>query len=290
VFENFFNKYNIPIPSKPLSDDKFTRWGKNNRYSAIMLGIDGLYFEDFKTGIKEHWFPNAELMSKEEITLRKHLAQKARQKAAIERLEGQERTALTVNAIWDKLSKSGHSEYLERKLVEAFNIMYGKGCIAIPLYNADGKLWNIQFIYDDGSKRFFKGAKKKGCFHVIGSLKEAEPLYVVEGYSTGASVHMATYKPVIVAFDAGNLEPVITSIKSKHPNTTLTIAADNDKWSDVNTGKINAEEAARKHRCKVVVPEFLDAMQKHKPTDWNDLHLLAGKDEVHRQLMGVGYE
>jgi phage/plasmid primase-like uncharacterized protein len=31
----------------------------------------------------------------------------------------------------------------------------------------DGKLWTVQYIKEDGTKRFAKDSRKQGCFHVI---------------------------------------------------------------------------------------------------------------------------
>ena len=33
----------------------------------------------------------------------------------------------------------------------------------------DGQLWTIQYIKEDGAKRFAKNSRKHGCFHVVGA-------------------------------------------------------------------------------------------------------------------------
>ena len=129
--------------------------------------------------------------------------------------------------------------------------------------------------------------RKKGCFHTIGQIDGV--VYVAEGYATAASVHMATDVPVVVAFDAGNLEPVIEALKSKYPALKITIAADDDRWKPEigNTGRIKANAAARRFGCTVALPWFKDTSTK--PTDWNDLHVLEGLETVKSQLRGVFY-
>ncbi|MDB5533417.1 MAG: traC, partial [Hyphomicrobiales bacterium] len=61
----------------------------------------------------------------------------------------------------------------------------------VPATDADGKLWSIQYIKEDGTKRFAKDSRMEGCFHVIGgidSLKDAPALVIGEGYATAASL------------------------------------------------------------------------------------------------------
>ncbi len=293
MFNEFFVEYNIPAPQKPITSNGFTRWGKNNRYSAIRLGNDGIYFEDFASDIKESWFPkNNATLSPKEIKQRKLAISEARKKAEAIRKEQQEKTAITAFSLWNRLLETGTSPYLESKQVQPFGVRYGKQSVVMPMHDIEGKLWSLQVIYHNGNKRFLAGGRKKGYFHIIGNLQNADMAYCAEGYATAASIHMATGKPVIVCFDAGNLEPAIAAIKLKYPDITPIIAADNDAWGEVNTGKIKAEEAAAKHGCMVVLPFFPEYATRArtcteitKPTDFNDLHVLVGLEEVKRQLL-----
>ena len=161
--------------------------------------------------------------------------------------------------------------------------------------DVDGKLWNVQKIYnkkDDlsSNKWFLRGGKKKGCFHVIGTplkeLSENDKIWIVEGYATGASIHMATNDTVIVAFDAGNIDPVINAIKITYPHLLGIIAGDDDQWpkDGNNAGRQKAEDAAKKYGCHVVFPKFQEDHHKSEPTDWNDLHCLEGIEAVQAQL------
>lgn len=148
--------------------------------------------------------------------------------------------------------------------------------------DAEGKLWNLQSIDNGGQKLFQKDARKKGCFHLIGvsDLASVSMVYVVEGYATGASLHMATGAPVIVAFDAGNLDPVVEAVRGRFPSLDLVIAGDDDQWKPDagNTGRNKAEAVAAKYNCRTVFPKFKDT--KTKPTDFNDLHCLEGLEAV----------
>ena len=198
--------------------------------------------------------------------------------------------AQTAQSAWAKLSDTGTSTYLERKQVKAYDIRFGNNYIAIPLYGIDGKIWNLQRIFDeplkelDTNKIFMKGGRKKGCFCIISSIVENELIYVCEGYATGSSIHMATGKAVVVAFDCHNLESVIAVLKTRYPNSDITICGDDDRWKHNvgNIGRKKADLVGKKYDCRVTYPTFQHT--DTKPTDFNDLHCLEGLEEVKKQL------
>jgi hypothetical protein len=52
----------------------------------------------------------------------------------------------------------------------------------------------MQYIQDDGTKRFTKDSKKEGCFHPVGGMAAvaaAPVLIIAEGYATAASLSEA---------------------------------------------------------------------------------------------------
>ncbi|ART61528.1 hypothetical protein CBP36_21430 (plasmid) [Acidovorax carolinensis] len=117
--------------------------------------------------------------------------------------------------------------------------------LIIPMRNAEGEIRAVQAISEDGSvKSFMRGAQKKGTVAVLGaaSLKalceqaaaSAQHVHVanfVEGFATGASYRHATGLPVVVCFDAGNLEAVAAEAAATIPeNLVPVIAVDNDQF------------------------------------------------------------
>jgi putative DNA primase/helicase len=66
----------------------------------------------------------------------------------------------------------------------------------------------LQKIFDDGTKKFIKNSHLAGSFYVIGNIENPEKIMICEGLATGLSIHLASRIPVIVSFNAGNLEPV----------------------------------------------------------------------------------
>jgi len=158
--------------------------------------------------------------------------------------------------------------------------------IVVPLRNSKGEIQSLQFINQEGKKTFLAGGKKQGNFFAIDQekIKDTKEIYLTEGFATAASIHIATNKPVVVCFDASNIEPVLKNLKETHPDKKFIIAADNDLWKEHNIGKQKAELAAQKHGAKVILPNFTLAHKDKMPTDFNDLHKISGINEVKRQI------
>lgn len=118
--------------------------------------------------------------------------------------------------------------------------------LIVTMRNAAGQIRAVQAINEDGSvKSFMRGAQKKGTMAVLGASSldalcahpAASPdqgttaVAFVEGLATGASFKQASGLPVVVCFDAGNLEAVATEAAEKMPeNLTPIIAVDNDQF------------------------------------------------------------
>ena len=132
-------------------------------------------------------------------------------------------------------------------------LMFKKGSIAVPLRDAEGKIWSLQYISSTGVKLFPKFGRKIGLFHIIGYLKDAKAVAAAEGYATAASIHMATEWPVFVCFDNGNMVNVAPVIKEKAPTAKILFCADKD---DNGSGEKFATQAALLIGADVVCPDF----------------------------------
>lgn len=170
------------------------------------------------------------------------------------------------NEIMAKVDKKATHSYIERKKI---NMLGGAGVLdgvlCVPCYNSKMQLINVERITNDSKKPLY-GGERKGVFSVIGDIKNGETLLLCEGYATGCSLHMATGRTVIIAFNAGNLSSVAGHFK----NHTLIICADNDKNS---IGDIEAKKAASVHGNARVVVSPIDS-------DFNDLHVSSGLQAV----------
>lgn len=225
---------------------------------------------------------------KKQIELAKRLSDKIRR-------ENQESVADDVERAWsDNLLENGISDYLKQKQISAvknLGVKYDiKGNVYVPARDATNKFWSWQKIQANGEKRFYKGGRIDGSFHLIGDINSSETVYLTEGFATAASIYFATDKPVAISFHAHNLLKVAQTIKKKY-QCNIIVCGDNDKWTTRpsgelwNPGKEKALETAKRVFGTAVFPKF--KCEKNRPTDFNDLHIAEGIGEVKRQLTKV---
>lgn len=130
--------------------------------------------------------------------------------------------------------------------------------LVVPVWHGQWVV-SVQTIAEDGTKRFWPGAPvKAGCYVIEQS--GAALTAVCEGLATGLAIFQSVrHARVIVAFDAGNLMPVVQRVK---PAGSVVICADNDHETEqcigVNTGLQKAREAADVLGCGVAYPEGID--------------------------------
>ena len=160
-------------------------------------------------------------------------ARKAAMKAAeLERAGDAEKAAIKAQKMWAKGTHADQTKrhpYLERKGVGAFGLRVAFERLLVPLMDTEGKMHGLQYIDPNGSKIFGTGTIKEGKFHQIGEITGDLPIAFGEGYATCATGHMATGWPVVVCFDAGNLEPVVSQWRKLYPDHELVILADDDR-------------------------------------------------------------
>lgn len=212
-------------------------------------------------------------------------ARAARQ--AEQRKQEAEAARKAAQAEWAKASPdcNGHP-YLARKGIQAHGIRRLGDHLIVPLTDMGGAIHCVQRIAEDGDKRFTAGGEVGGHHFTVGTDTGEGPLFFVEGYSTGASVHEAASAPVVVCFNSGNLPKVAKAFRDKYPNRPFVICADDDHQGAVNAGRKGAEKAAQEAggRVTVVFPGFTDPTGK---TDFNDLHQEQGLEAVRAQLQGA---
>ena len=256
------------------------------------------WMQNFSAGDKTTWVATGHTLTKEQLEVQRvEIAQKREERQRLI-LERQQRTAREAHTEWIAHDwASADNPYLQAKGIQPFGVREDvDGNLLVPVMTVDKELRGLQTIAPDGAKSFMYGMEKNGNFHLIAEpgkdLSQGE-IILAEGYATGASLHMATEKPVAVAFDAGNLEPVAKKLREKFPNAAITICADNDHkhtrrtadgvepW---NKGVELAQKAAQEVGGKVVAPIFTDEERARGLTDFNDLHQSRGLDEVKRQV------
>ena len=204
-----------------------------------------------------------------------------------ERIRKQKKTAEKSSAIYQQATTKGFSSYLIKKhLTKLDTSLFYHNNLIYPLQDINNKIWNIQTILSDGTKRFLKEGKIKNLFYLFGSknFKQEKIIYLAEGIATAGSLYMAINKPVISCFTAYNIKPVLNELLRIAPFKQYIICGDDD-----NVGKEKALDACKNlPNVKAMFPEFKNLSTK--PTDFNDLHILEGLNTVRKQVLGGSYE
>lgn len=271
--------------------DKFCRFHiegdkqghKNGWYIYLEQEYPVAFYGDWKSGERYEWKGyNSDALNERERSFANAQweAKKAWYEARIR--EKNEQCALESMRIWENATQATGHKYLADKKVESYGLKRTADILLIPMQGPDGKMRGLQKIMENGARFYHDGTNKKGGFFQIGAAINAPVIGLCEGYATGASIHKACGLPIIMAFDAGNLIHVARYLKQAAPDSKIINFGDDDCWKEKNTGRIMAGELAAKLDIKTLFPTFHHP--DGKSTDWNDLAIIEGLDEVKRQI------
>lgn len=323
AFKSALEKQGLIIESLPIMDGKIHRVKTNTdkgremsgAYSGFLNDYPAGFIQNFKTGIKENWkIP----LVKRNIISHQNPSQKSLNNSTSnptkqDILELQQKTALKIEEEYNQANwANSNHPYLKKKgFNENFYLKQdSKGSLLIPLRDENGKLWSVQRIFAKGDKIIGiikskeekeKGieysARKTGCFHLIGakSLKHCKEFIIAEGFATAATIYKALNKPVIMGVDAGNLVKIVETLKNKFKNTPIILIADNDRKRELqclsNVGIETAKEIQQKFSdIKVIIPKISDEEAKQGMSDFNDIFLNKGLNEVKKQLNCIDFQ
>lgn len=232
---------------------------RNGWYVLYLDGIASGAFGSWKAGSTHTWNSREPANAAEAEHVRQRIDQ-ARQQRETDQARRQIKAADRAGRIWCGAQPAGAGHpYLTRKRIKAHRLRQSGDELLVPLY-ADGLLMNLQQIRPDGTKRFLYGGKVKGCYSPIGNLEPGRPLYICEGWATGATVHADTGLAVACAMNAGNLLDVGRQLQRYYPDSLLIIAGDDDRQTEAegkgNPGIEAASKAAAMLGCAMVLPVF----------------------------------
>jgi phage/plasmid primase-like uncharacterized protein len=300
---DFCAEKNFPV--FPL-DGEFHRFDRGGTLNGWFVGrevnvagqkVAVARFGDWRTQEKWEWKGGTEGL--DDAVVGRALAQADAEMHAAREVE-QERVSAEVTEYWEDATCLGTTAYMQKKSIPRLfsaKIDWNDGqTLLVPAMDLHGKIWSLQRIGADGSKRFWPGGKLKGMMCAVqwGTVLSVQdgkgPIYVAEGWATAASIALALGSDanVVAAFHAGNLERVGQALREAYPQAELIYCADNDQWtrhpdgSPWNPGVEAALRAVHATGGRLVAPHF-DVVDE-RPTDFNDLHRLAGLDVVRDQL------
>lgn len=233
------------------------------------------------------------------------------QKEADAEQKATSKTALRIYKHCESIFKRAEHPYLQRKgvdparlvklipatrlnaLLPEWNLPFSlvSSVLVLPAVSFDCadaklKLWSLQFIDEDGTKRFLPKGRMKKCFCPINGLPTVtvrfQPnihLVIGEGVATVQSVMQqglnqnGERRYGIVAFSCHGLIGAAQILRLRYPNALITILG------DIGNGSEQAKKAAILANGKVFFPEFtqeqVDAFRDvhgKTPTDWNDYY------------------
>lgn len=266
-FENAMRASGL-IPGAIVADGKWRRCkttdkpGKRN--GAFVLYPDGRgYFRNWATddGVNS-WRDETVTQAR---AVDPAIAQRQREKDRAYRLQAMR----SARSFWSSARPLNRLHpYLDRKGLSPLGcagLRGADGLLVVPVWHGEW-IVSIQTITTDGAKRFWPGAPVKAGAFVIDRPRAALTV-VCEGLATGLALFQSVRQArVVVAFDAGNIMPVIDRMR---PTGSVCIAADNDHGTQarrgVNPGLEKARNAAELIGCGVAYPEGIEG------TDFADL-------------------
>jgi len=236
-------------------------------YVGYLDGHPAGYMKNNKTGIDMKWKSKGYTLDPEEKARMAAEAATKLQAREAEQAQAHEATAQRVGRqMADLVPVEQPTPYMQAKGIEpqagVFTDRAGQKTY-IPATDVDGKHWTMQYIQEDGTKRFAKNSRKEGCFHVVGgmdALAQAPALVIGEGYATAGSLSQSLGFATVAAFDSGNLPAVAKALHEKFPVKPVIIAGDDDRHLEltqgVNPGKAKAQEAAKITGGRAMLPIF----------------------------------
>ncbi|CZP46082.1 DNA primase TraC [Legionella pneumophila] len=263
-------------------------------YVAHLDGIPAGYIKNNRTGAELNWKCKGYILTnKQKATLKAEVFEH-QQTRQCELETKQKSTALRLKRKLSIMTEIVEpTPYMQEKGIQVHSGVYTdeeKKLTCIPATDCEGTLWTVQYIAEDGTKRFAKDSRKEGCFHVLGGidkLADVPVILITEGYATAATIQEATELPAVVsAFDAGNLKSVAKALHEKYPHTPIIVAIDDDKHLEltqgINPGKEKGGEAADAVNGFVILPTFAPGEQTLNPSQFSDFNDLAN-----RSMLGI---
>jgi putative DNA primase/helicase len=265
----------------PIGDGELHRTGTASKPK----GLDGAYvlhlnspvsgwWQNFRTGGAGTWTAgDSKRLTPEErdrLEARKKAYRKNRQEKTARRNAEARAKALRILSATDP-APADHP-YIVRKGTKPVGDIRvtDDGKLVVPVFDEHGEPMSLQFITEDGGKRFLTGGQiQGGLFPILGGNGS---LYITEGYATAATIHEATGETVLAAFNAGNLLAVAKLARARYPERVIVICADDDHETAAREGKNpgieKATAAANAIGAVLAVPKFMAPACK---SDFNDL-------------------
>lgn len=239
------------------------RPGRRNGWAVLHLdGVPAGVFRHYRLGIRSIWRAGSDPRTLQPAERRAIMAraQQAEARRKAETRAKQEVTARQAQALWKAAISADPSHgYITAKGLAPFGIRQSGAALLVPMFDPAFRIWNLQRIAPDGSKRFLPGGRIDGLFwphamHLADGRPSPGPLVIGEGFATVAAIHEATGHAVAAAMFARNLEPIARAMRGLFPTRQIVIAADDDRHLAENMGLRVARKAAESIGGLLAIP------------------------------------
>ena len=224
---------------------------------------------DWRKGISARWCSKREssLTAKERQELAARILRERAEAQAEQEARHRDAAARALRVWNDSAPAAARHPYLDRKGIAPGIARQSGGALVLPVVDFTGTLHGLQFIAEDGGKKFLSGMAKQGHFIPSGGTPSPDrPLWIAEGHATACT--LSALQPgvvVIAACDAGNLLSVATEARKRWSGIDLVICPDFDA-----IGRQKGQEAAEKARARILKPDRLPSDLPAWVSDWND--------------------
>ena len=129
---------------------------------------------------------------------------------------------------------------------------------------------------------FFPGASMDNAFFSVDLFVASEDydgvILLGEGYATMAKVYELTGLPCVATMSCHRLDEIAHLLRAKFPNSKIIITADNDKATELKTGRnpgmIYSEILYKAHIVQDIIAPDFEAPEDG--SDWDDYALKYG--------------
>ena len=150
---------------------------KNGAYCVYTDGVPAGFVQDWRKGIKTDWKFNTKKLTKKMrdlLSSKEMQAETERRRAERERerTEKAERAKIQVQDLFKNLENANEKfSYLQKKKIQTHNFKFYRSInsIAIPLTDINGDLVTLQWIDENGNKRFFEDIPLENSFWSVGT-------------------------------------------------------------------------------------------------------------------------
>lgn len=212
----------------PVTTSKSTKAKKGAYRAENVNGVANGYVKNHDTGEGHPWFLEGVVVSEKDRETNRLIAEENRRQREATLAAERRAVSRLCTQKWNSLSDAGEHIYLKNKQVEAFGLRQDGDKLVTAICDPEGTIWSLQYIDQQGGKLYEAGGQKTGNFHVLGDLNVGKTVLFGEGYSTCASVHMATRLPVVEVFDGGNIEAAMAALSSRLVGKEQIICGDDD--------------------------------------------------------------